>query len=96
MKKDKKKSDQQVGTVNQIKKNKDDITIQANYINLKGNVTLEKQFENLSEIKMETSSLTERVKELEDEIAILKKDIFYLKETASHAFDLIAEIKNNR
>lgn len=58
--------------------------------------SLEKQFENLSEIKMETSSLTERVKELEDEIAILKKDIFYLKETESHAFDLIAEIKNNR
>lgn len=79
MKKDKKKSDQQVGTVTQIKKNKDDITVQANYINLKGNVTL-----------------TERVKELEDEIAILKKDIFYLKETESHAFDLIAEIKNNR
>lgn len=26
--------------------------------------SLEKQFENLSEIKMETSSLTERVKEL--------------------------------
>lgn len=79
MKKDIKKSDQQVGTVNQIKKNKDDITIQANYINLKGNVTL-----------------TERVKEFEDEIAILKKDIFYLKETASHVFDLIAEIKSNR
>lgn len=79
MKKDIKKSDQQVGTVTQIKKNKDDITVQANYINLKGNVTL-----------------TERVKELEDEIAILKKDIFYLKETESHAFDLIAEIKNNR
>lgn len=58
--------------------------------------SLEKQFKNLSEIKMETSSLTERVKELEDEIAILKKDIFYLKETVSHAFNLIAEIKNNR
>lgn len=42
MKKDIKKSDQQVGTVNQIKKNKDDITIQANHINLKGNVTFKK------------------------------------------------------